>query len=261
MILTIAFVFLTAIIFLDGYHHLMIKKYGYIPLNKLPKIEGIVLAVSQHCLSSKNGVFRPIKIKKHTGDISNFGIECSKRTSDVNIFAGKLISIYYEKWLFPTFMKEQMVAIMINDVDFTNIPAKRTIEQTPVNLTAWDYLNAFKLRVAFAVFLIFVFIFVAKNYAKKTVKNYKQIRLLKSQAKAKFKKSTQGFFVKIINEELQFTTDNKYVGAVLTLNIYYMKNNETFWHFFFHSDGLISRTSHIPNNIAKIKWPNLALTM
>lgn len=166
--LTITFIFLMAIISLDGYHHLMIKKYGHIPLNQLPKIEGIVLAVSQSCLSSRNGRYRPIKIKMHSGGISKFGIECSQRTSDVKIFNGKPISIYYEKWLFPTFKTERMVAIMINDVDFINGPAIRTIEKTPVNLTAWDYWDAFKWRLAFAIFLIFVIIFVAREALQKS---------------------------------------------------------------------------------------------
>jgi len=251
---------LIALIFLDAHHNLMIKTYGHTPLNKLPKMEGIVVAVSQTCLASKHGTYRPIKIKMHSNDISKFGIECSQRTSDIEIFNGKPISIYYEKWLFPTFRKEHIVAIVINDVNFISKPSIRTIQKNPINLTALDYFNEFKWRVAFTVFLIFTMILFVRIYAKKTVKNYNKIRFFKSRAKAQYRKLTQGSTVEIISEDLQFTTDDKYLGAVLTLNIYYIKNNESFWHFFFNSDGLISRTSHVPNNIAKIKWPNLTLT-
>lgn len=260
MIMIIICVYLIAFIFLDAHHNLMIKTYGHTPLNKLPKMEGVVIAVSQACLASRGGPYRPIKIKVHPNNISKFGIKCSQGTSDVETFNGKPISIYYEKWLFPTFRKERVVEIVINDVNFISNPPIRTIHKNPINLTALDYLNEFKWKVAFIVFLIFAMILFVRIYAKKTVKNYKEIRFFKSQAKAQFRKITQGSAVEIFSEDLRFTTDDKYLGAVMTLNIYYIKNNETFWHFFFNSDGLISRTSHVPNNIAKIKWPNLTLT-
>jgi hypothetical protein len=260
MIIFIIGVILIAVVFLDAHHNLMIKKYGHAPLNQLPKIEGVVIAVSQACLTSKGGPYRPIKIKMNSSDISKFGIECSQRTSDVKIFNGKPISIYYEKWLFSTFRKEGAVAVVINDVDFMTNPPRRTIQKNPINLTASDYFNEFKWRLVFVTFLIISIVLLVVFYAKKTVKNYKKIRLFKSRAKSQFRKKTEGSVVKIISEDLQFTTDEKYLGAVLTLNIYYLKNNETFWHFLFNSDGLFSRTNHIPNNIAKIKWPNLTLT-
>lgn len=260
MILFVVCIILIAVIFLDAYHNLMIKKYGHTPLSKLPKIEGVVISVSQTCAKTKRGTYRRIHLKMHSSDISKFGIECSQRTSDMEIFKGKPISIYYEKWLFPTFKKERAVAVVINDVDFIINPPRRTIQKTPLNLTTSDYFNKFKWRLVFATFLISSIVLLVVFYAKKTVKNYKKIRLFKSQAKSQFRKKTQGSVVKIISEDLQFTTHDKYLGAVLTLNIYYINNNEAFWHFFFNSDGLFSRTNHIPNNIAKIKWPNLTLT-
>ncbi|MGV1045083.1 hypothetical protein [Limnohabitans sp.] len=260
MIIFIAGVFLIAVILLDAHHNLMIKKYGHTPLSKLPKIEGVVISVSQTCLKTKRGPYRRINLKMHSSDISKFGIECSQRTSDVEIFKGKPISIYYEKWLFPTFKKERAVAVVINNVDFMINPPRRTIQKTPMNLKTSDYFNELKWRLVFVTLLILSIVLLIVFYAKKTVKNYKKIRLFKSRAKSQFRKKTEGSVVEIISEDLQFTTNDKYLGAVLTLNIYYIKNNETFWHFFFDSDGLFSRTNHIPNDIAKIKWPNLTLT-
>jgi hypothetical protein len=253
--------FLIAGILLESYHNLMIKKYGHAPFNKLPKVEGTVVEVSQACLAGRGGLYRPIKIKKHTGDFFRFGIECSQRTGDVEIFKDKPISIYYEKWLFPTFKKESAVAAFINDVDFFNAsPPIRIIQKIPMKLTAWDYFNVFKWAVLFITILIFPVVLLQRFYVRKAVNNYKKIRLFKSQAKAQFRKSTQDFMVKIIFEDLKFTTDDKYLGAVLYLNIYYMKNDGTFWHYFFNSDGSINRTTQIPKNIVKLKWPNLMLT-
>lgn len=232
------------------YDEFMLQTTEQTPINDLPSVKGKILSID-NCTPTKQGWINRVKLQQDSGNNLQIYTPCLSNFYHKDFFIGKTLTSIHEKFNFPTFRKEHRIFLTIDSVVIEEVPNYRKLPLKEKSIdTAIDIIKIPAMTLAFTL-LIAYFFYTKISHRLKT--GYKLIDQLRSNAENAFNSKNDQIY-KIISKSDSFNSTPKYSDAIYSLEIYYKTADGLYWKF--KSDGQSHKTIHIPNDIAKIKWPN-----
>ncbi len=231
----------------------MLQTTEQIPINNLPTISGVISKI-HHCTPAKGGWINRVEVLTSSGAEASVYTPCLANFYSENSILGKPILSINEKFNFPTIEKERRILLVINNIVFEALPKYRSASIKDKSIILLFEIGKFPAML-FAAILIFL-LFAYAKFKKLALRGLDKINELRINAENAFSEKCNA--AKIISRVENFNTTPKYEPPLYLLDIYYRSLDGLYWRF--KSDGVSHKTTHIPDEIARIKWPDLPLS-